>query len=99
MKAYGEFVFKTLEKKSGGKFLNDKGQEIEYGDKYQLKVDEVSSDGINERKFNVDINNLSLVSALQKMKPYEKIKLECDIVIYNSSAKVIPVALCSDSNK
>lgn len=100
MRAKGEFVFKCIEKKNGGKFVNDKGQEVEYNEKYQLKVDEVTPDGsINERKFNVDINNLGLVDRLKKLKPYEKITLECDILMYNTSAKVVPIALCDSNNK
>lgn len=100
MKSVGEFIFRGIEKRDGGKFINDKGQEIEYDAKYVLKVDEIGSDGsINERKLNVDIKNTSLVDKLKQLKPYEKIKIECDIVMYQNTAKVVPVAISDSNNK
>ena len=98
MRAKGEFVFKGLDKRDGGKFLNDKGQEISYSDAYVLKVDEVKDGDISERKLKIDANNTFLIDELKKLKAYDKIELECDILLYQNSAKVVPVAVKSNSN-
>lgn len=99
MKAIGEFVFKGLENRAGGEFTNERGQAIKYDASYVLKVDEVTESGINERKLKVDTKNIGLVDRLKALKPYDKVKLECDVVLYNSSAKVIPIAIVDSNNK
>lgn len=98
MKAIGNFVYKGLDKRSAGKFTNDKGQEVSYKEAYTLKVDENVDGNINERKLKVDVDNIGLVNGLKKLKLYEAFTLECEVVLYQNSAKVVPVALCSDSN-
>lgn len=99
MKARGEFVFKGLEKRDGGEFTNERGQNVKYGESYVLKVDEVLEDSINERKLKVDPKNIALVDSLKKLKPYDKIELECDIQLYQNSAKVVPVSIVTANNK
>ncbi|MCI8393308.1 MAG: hypothetical protein HFJ23_05970 [Clostridia bacterium] len=99
MRAKGEFVFKGLEKKDGGEFLNAQGQNIKYDERYILKVDEVVDNDVNERKLKVDVNNTSLVDALKKLKIYDKIVLDCDVLLYQNSAKVVPVAIVNSNNK
>lgn len=96
MKCRGEFVFKSIEKREGGSFTNDKGQAVNYDMAYLLKVDEVSQNGINERKLKIDKNNTVLLNKLQNLKPYDKINLICDVVLYGANAKVIPIDI--DSN-
>lgn len=96
MKCRGEFVFKSIEKREGGSFTNDKGQSVNYDMAYLLKVDEVSQNGINERKLKIDKNNTVLLNKLQNVKPYDKINLICDVVLYGANAKVIPIDI--DSN-
>ena len=99
MKARGEFVYKCLEKKDGGEFTNDKGQSIKYKPSYSLKVDEVTEQGIYERKLKIGEGQTQLVDTLKKLKPYERIELECDIEMYQNSAKVVPVAIINGNNK
>lgn len=99
MKAKGEFVFKGLDKRAGGEFVNDKGQSVKYPESYILKVDEVVDGSINERKLKIDVNNTSLINELNKLKPYDHINLECDVVLYQNSARVIPVAVSVSNNK
>ena len=99
MKAIGEFVYKGLEKRDAGKFVNDKGQEINYKDSYILKVDEVFEGSVNERKLKIDKENLGLVEALKKLKLYDRVNLECEVLLYQNSAKVVPVAICNSNNK
>ncbi len=96
MKCKGEFVYKSIEKREGGSFTNDKGQAINYDMAYVLKVDEVSQNGIFERKLKIDKNNTVLLNKLQNVKPYDKITLICDVSLYGANAKVIPVDI--DSN-
>lgn len=99
MRAKGEFVYKGLDKRAGGEFLNSNGQPVKYPDAYILKVDEVTEEGINERKLKVDVNNTFLVDKLKALKPYDKVTLECDILLYQNSAKVIPIAVSGSNNK
>lgn len=96
MKCKGEFVFKSVEKREGGSFTNDKGQAVNYDMAYVLKVDELTQNGIFERKLKIDKANSVLLSKLQNMKPYDKINLVCDVVLYGANARVIPVDI--DSN-
>ena len=96
MKCKGEFVYKSMEKREGGSFTNDKGQAINYDMAYVLKVDEVSQNGIFERKLKIDKNNTVLLNKLQNLKPYDRIMLICDVSLYGANAKVVPVDI--DSN-
>ncbi len=93
MKAIGNFVFKGLEKRPGGTFKNDKGQDINYNESYLLKVDEVTDESINERKLKIPIENTTLINSLNKLKPYDHVTLECEVSLYQNSAKVVPSAI------
>lgn len=99
MQAKGTFIFKSLEKKDGGKFTNERGQEVNYAESYQLKVDENNGGSINERKLKISKDNDILIQKLMKKNPYDKIELLCDIQFYGSVAKVIPVDLVDGNNK
>ncbi len=96
MKCKGEFVFKSVEKREGGSFTNDKGQAVNYDMAYVLKVDELTQNGIYERKLKIDKANSVLLNKVQNLKPYDKINLVCDVVLYGANARVIPVDI--DSN-
>lgn len=96
MKCKGEFVFKSVEKREGGSFTNGEGQVVNYDMAYVLKVDELTQNGIFERKLKIDKANSVLLNKLQNIKPYDKINLICDVVLYGANAKVIPIDL--DSN-
>jgi hypothetical protein len=98
MQAKGKFIFKSLERKDGGKFTNERGQEISYDASYQLKVDENKDGVINERKLKISQKNDLLIQKLMKKNPYDQIELLCDIEFYGSVAKVIPVDLIDNSN-
>lgn len=98
MQAKGKFIFKSLERKDGGKFTNERGQEVNYDASYQLKVDENKDGVINERKLKISQKNDVLIQKLMKKNPYEPIELLCDIDFYGSVAKVIPVDLIDNSN-
>ncbi len=98
MQAKGNFIFKSLERKDGGEFVNEKGQNVKFDASYQLKVDENNDGVINERKLKISQKNDILIQKLMKKNPYEKIELLCDIQMYGSMAKVIPVDLIDNSN-
>lgn len=99
MQAKGKFIFKSLTRKDGGKFINEKGKEISYDASYELKVDENNDGSISERKLKVDETNNVLIQKLSGKKPYEPIELICKIQMYGSMAKVIPVDLVDSNNK
>lgn len=99
MKAYGKFVYKSLEKRDGGEFTNSSGQTIKYEDSYVLKIDENVDGSINERKLKVDKNNIGLINQLKDVKTYSEIELECDVQLYQNSCKLIPVRLTNSNNK
>ena len=99
MQAKGKFIFKSLQRKEGGKFTNDKGQEINYNASYELKVDENKNGVINERKLKIPESNNILIEKLNKKNAYDSIDLLCDIDFYGSVAKVIPVDLIDSNNK
>ena len=93
MKCLGDFVFKGIEERQGGEFKNSQGQLIKYDSSYVIKVDEVTENGIFERKLKVPKTNVDLINKLKQKKPYEKISLLCDVSFYGSQARVIPVDL------
>lgn len=99
MQARGKFIFKSLERKDGGEFVNERGQNVKFDASYQLKVDENSDGVINERKLKISQKNDLLIQKLMKKKPYEPIELLCDVQMYGSVAKVIPVDLIDSNNK
>lgn len=93
MKCVGNFVFKGIEERQGGEFKNAQGQMIKYDSSYVIKVDEVTDNGIYERKLKVPKTNTELINKLKQKKPYENISLLCDVSFYGSQARVIPVDL------
>lgn len=99
MKARGEFYFKGIEKKEAGEFTNVKGELVKYGTRTILKVDELVDGSVNERKLRIDTNNTFLIDKLKKLKLYEIITLECDVVLYQNSAKVVPIGIIDSNNK
>ena len=99
MQAIGKFIFKSLEKKQGGEFTNEKGQLVKYSESYQLKIDENKDGVISERKLKVLADNNTLVQKLMKKNAYDKIELLCDVEFYGSVAKVIPIDLVDSNNR
>lgn len=96
MKCRAEFVFKSIEKRDGGEFKNDKGDTLKYDPSYILKCDEKSEQGINERKFKFPVTNKVLAEQLNCLEPYTKIELEFELTIYSSNCKITPIALIEE---
>lgn len=99
MQCKGDFIYKSVEKREGGTFTNGNGQDINYDMAYILKVDEVTQNGIYERKLKIDKSNNTLLTKLGQLKPYDHITLLCDIVLYGANARVIPIDLVNSNNK
>lgn len=77
-----------------------KGTKINYDGSYVLKVDEVTENGIYERKLKIGLEQTSLIDRLKTIKPYEEITLNCDVVFNtNNTIKLVPVSLVDGSNK
>ena len=88
-----DVVFKGLSKREGGEFINDKGQKVTYDDSYVLKIDEEVDGEAFERRLKFPITNKQLAQNLKNLEIYSKIKLICDVQLYTSSAKIIPIEL------
>ncbi len=94
MKTNGEFIFKTIEEREGGEFVNDRGQKIKYDGKYVIKLDEKSEDGkINDRRFSIDKKDTELINQFKSLPTYSDVKIEFDVRIFNSQVRLVPVKL------
>lgn len=91
MKANFEVVFKSVEKREAGSFVNDKGEEIKYDSSYVLKFDEIVDGIINQRTLKFPTVNEVLYSKLSNLKPYDKIVLEVEVLLFDRGARVVPV--------
>lgn len=93
MKCVSEFIFKSLEQRPAGKFINDRGENVDYPQSFVMKVDEATEKGINEHKFKFPIENTELANKLFKLQAYTKIMLEFEVVLYGSQARITPTNL------
>lgn len=96
MRCNQELIFKNCEKRDGGKFTNEKGEDITYKESFVLQADEVTQNGIYERKFKFPIENTTLANALNRIEPYTKINIIFDVSLYGSQARVVPVGILED---
>lgn len=92
MECKGKFKFKQIVRKDGGEFTNDKGQVIQFKESYALSVDEMTENGIYERKFKIAVDS-PLVQDLLIKKPYSDIAITFDVQFYGNSIKAIPIAV------
>ena len=99
MKCVGEFIFKGIEKRDGGEFVNPQGQTIKYDESYILKVDEKTEKGIYERRLKISKENTSLIEKFKSLKDYQAIKIGCEVNFYGNKVTVIPVELFDSNNK
>ena len=88
----GNFVYKAIEKKDGGKFTNERGQEVSYEPSYRVIVDEQSNEGkISQRFFKFPQKDTGLFEKFKNFKPYTSIIISFDVELYQSSVKLIPI--------
>ena len=86
----GNFVFKEIEKKDGGEFINDKGHKITFDPTYQVKVDENVEGKIQERIFKFKQTNKALAQKFEELKTYDSISIDFNVELYKNSVKLIP---------
>lgn len=99
MKCEGEFVFKGIEQKEGGEFVNDKGQKIAYNPTYQIKLDEITNSKVEERTFKFSHQNDALANKFKALKLYEGVIVSFDIELYKTSVKLVPTdVICEHEN-
>ena len=96
MKCDGVVIFKAIDKRQGGTFKNAQGQEIDYDASYVIKFDELSGNGINERKLKFPASNKSLYEKFENFEPYTKVHITCDVVISNNACKLVPIDVDTD---
>ena len=96
MQAKGQFIFKSLRKREAGEFLNDDGKTIPYDSSFVITVDEDTDLGFKERTLKFPTTNTVLEHKLRELDPYTRINLLCEIVLYSSGARVLPVDLVEE---
>lgn len=99
MTSIAKMIYKSIEKKDGGEFVNDKGQKISYDESYTLKVDEQTENGIYERRFKIPKTNVSLVDTLKTLKPYDEITIKFDIQMFGNNVRIVPIGITNSNNK
>lgn len=92
----GSLMYKGIEKRDGGTFKNDRGQDINYDSSYVVKVDEIVDNKINERKLKFPANNKILADKFSKIEPYTQVELICDVVLSANSCKIVPLDVNTD---
>lgn len=92
----GILIFKSIEKRSGGTFKNDKGQDVNYDASYVIKADEVKDKEVNERKFKFPESNKMLYEKFNELDPYTKTSITFDVVISANACKLVPIDVSAD---
>lgn len=89
MKCKNNVVFKSIEERDGGSFTNDKGQKIDYGKAFVVRFDEeLANGGVAERKVKFPGSNINLYNRFKTLKTYDKIVIDFEVSIQNSSCKL-----------
>lgn len=92
----GTLIFKSIDKREGGTFKNDKGQDINYDSSYIIKVDEVKGKDVNERKFKFPQTNKVLYDKFVDIESYTKVDITFDIIISTNTCKLVPVDVTTE---
>ena len=91
MKAKGIFMYKGIQDRKAGEFINkETGEVINYEASKILVCDEL--DGLNnrERRFKLPKSDTQLLSNLISLEPYTRIELTFDVSLYSANAKLTP---------
>jgi len=91
MKTQGNFYFKGIEEREGGKFINNNGKEITFEPSFLIKVDELDRCITRERTFKFPRTNLDLAEKFKSINLYENINIIFDISLFNNNVKLTPV--------
>lgn len=96
----GKFIYKSIQKKEAGEFINTSGQKISYPARYEVKFDEIDENDVaNERKTNISLDQTELIEKFRRIKKYTEVKLRFEIG-FNSrgiTAKLIDVGSAQES--
>lgn len=96
MRCKGIVMYKGIEKRDGGTFKNDKGQDINYDSSYVVKFDEIVENKINERKLKFPVSNKVLFEKFNNLRPYTEVLIDCDVVLGTNTCKLIPIDVTED---
>lgn len=89
MKTFIEGLYKGVKEIKAGSFVNSNGENISYNGSYKLIFDQ-NINGIpkeTELKISKDI----AVNILPNYKPYDKIVINLDVIIYNNNNIAVKV--------
>jgi len=90
MKCKGEFIFRGIERKDGGNFINEKGETISYKPSFRVKVDEQTERGLIERTFKLAEEDVQLANDFRVLDNYQKIIITFDVVLYGTKVSLVP---------
>lgn len=91
MQCEGNFIFKGLGERSGGKFTNNQGREITYASSNVIKLDELVNGKPVERIFKFSKDDINLKDKFSKIDLYTDITVVFDIKIYKNNVTLVPV--------
>ena len=91
MKCEGSFVFKSIEEKEGGEFVNERGQKVSYNPTYRVTVDDCLGDKIVSRTFKFPKGNATLFDKFKRLNPYDNVIISFNVELYQSSVKLVPL--------
>lgn len=87
----GIVMYKGIEKREGGTFKNDKGQNVDYNSAYVVKFDEIVENKIDERKLKFPTSNKVLYEKFAKIRPYTQVEIVCDVVLMQNACRLVPI--------
>lgn len=96
MRCQGIVMFKGIEKRNGGTFKNDKGQDVNYDSSYVVKFDEITDSKIDERKLKFPESNKALYEKFKSFRPYTEVLINCDVVLSTNSCKLVPIDVTTE---
>jgi len=91
MDCKGIVMYKGIEKRDGGVFKNDKGQDVNYDSSYVVKFDEIVENKINERKLKFPVSNKVLYNKFESLRPYTQVEIICDVVLMQNACRLVPI--------
>lgn len=93
----GEFVFKGIEEREGGEFVNSQGRVIKFDESYIVKVDEIIDNKAQEQNFKFKKSNKKLAEDFKAFKMYDDILITFNVDLYKSSVKLTPIEVVFDT--
>lgn len=99
MQSKGKFIYKSLLKREGGTFTNEKGQNVNYNEAYILKCDEFVDGQIYERKFRFPSTNTSLYNKFNNIQAYTPLLITFDVILGDNRVSLTPVDIEKAENK